>query len=139
MTDVKKMTEFGSQEVLDLVSYAFQWELNETNIKRYRKLAENSWNYGSYDGDGKLASQIMATIFDVNFHGTTYPMAGIGFVASYPEYRSQGRIDRIMKQIIKDCYEQKIVLSCLAPFSFAFYPKAVVSCRNTGSVITIFK
>ena len=24
MTDVKKMTEFGSQEVLDLVSYAFQ-------------------------------------------------------------------------------------------------------------------
>ncbi|EPH60455.1 GNAT family N-acetyltransferase [Enterococcus casseliflavus] len=121
MTDVKKMTEFGSQEVLELVSYAFQWELNETNIKRYRKLAENSWNYGSYDEDGKLASQIMATIFDVNFHGTTYPMAGIGFVASYPEYRSQGRIDRIMKQIIKDCYEQKIVLSYLAPFSFAFY------------------
>ncbi len=50
MTDVKKMTEFGSQEVLDLVSYAFQWELNETNIKRYRKLAENSWNDGSTMG-----------------------------------------------------------------------------------------
>ena len=47
-------------------------------------------------------------------------MAGIGFVASYPEYRSQGRIDRIMRRILEDCYEQGIVLSYLAPFSFPF-------------------
>ena len=48
-----------------------------------------------------------------------YPMAGIGFVASYPEYRSQGRIDRIMRRILEDCYEQGIVLSYLAPFFFS--------------------
>ena len=86
-------------------------ELSEKNKERYRLLAENSWNYGSYDDQGKLASQIMATPFAIDFHGTSYPMAGIGFVASYPEYRSQGRIDRIMRRILEDCYEQGIVLS----------------------------
>ncbi|WP_312541583.1 GNAT family N-acetyltransferase [Enterococcus sp.] len=119
--DVKKMTTFGDQEVLDLVAYAFQWELSEKNIDRYQRLAAHSWNYGSYDAQGKLASQVMATLFNVNLHGTAYPMAGIGFVASYPEYRGQGRIDQIMQEIIKDCYEQNIVLSYLAPFSFPFY------------------
>jgi predicted acetyltransferase len=121
MSDVRKMNEAGPQEVLDLVAYAFQWELSEKNKERYRLLAENSWNYGSYDEQGKLASQIMATQFAVDFHGANYPMAGIGFVASYPEYRGQGRIDRIMKQVIKDCYDQNIPLSYLAPFSFPFY------------------
>lgn len=121
MSDVRRMDEAGPQEVLDLVAYAFQWELSEKNKERYRLLAENSWNYGSYDDQGKLASQIMATPFAIDFHGTSYPMAGIGFVASYPEYRSQGRIDRIMRRILEDCYEQGIVLSYLAPFSFPFY------------------
>jgi predicted acetyltransferase len=121
MSDVRKMSEAGPQEVLDLVAYAFQWELSEKNKERYRLLAENSWNYGSYDEQGKLASQIMATPFSVDFHGISYPMAGIGFVASYPEYRSQGRIDRIMARILEDCNEQGIILSYLAPFSFPFY------------------
>jgi predicted acetyltransferase len=121
MSDVRKMNEAGPQEVLDLVAYAFQWELSEKNKERYRLLAENSWNYGSYDEQGKLASQIMATQFAVDFHGANYPMAGIGFVASYPEYRGQGRIDRIMTRILEDCYEQGIILSYLAPFSFPFY------------------
>lgn len=121
MNDVKKMTTFGDQDVLDLVAYAFQWALSEKNIDRYQRLAAHSWNYGSYDDDGRLASQVMATLFNVNLHGTAYPMAGIGFVASYPEYRGQGRIDRIMKQVIKDCYDQNIPLSYLAPFSFPFY------------------
>ena len=44
MSDVRRMDEAGPQEVLDLVAYAFQWELSEKNKERYRLLAENSWN-----------------------------------------------------------------------------------------------
>ena len=29
MSDVRRMDEAGPQEVLDLVAYAFQWELSE--------------------------------------------------------------------------------------------------------------
>lgn len=44
MSDLRRMDEAGPQEVLDLVAYAFQWELSEKNKERYRLLAENSWN-----------------------------------------------------------------------------------------------
>lgn len=121
MEEIKKMDASFVNEALDLVSYAFSWELSERNIKRYQWLAKYSWNYGSFDNQGRLASQVMATPFSVNLFGKAYQMAGIGFVASYPEYRSQGRIDRIMQQILNDCNENNILLTYLAPFSYPFY------------------
>ncbi|MGX7162282.1 GNAT family N-acetyltransferase [Enterococcus massiliensis] len=121
MTDVKEMGTLYTKEMLALVAYAFQWELSERNLKRFDMLTKNSWNYGSFDDRGALASQVMATPFTVDFFGQQYKMAGIGFVASYPEYRSQGRIDRIMKQLLQDCNDRGVVLSYLAPFSYPFY------------------
>lgn len=121
MEDVKLLSATDLDERLALVAYAFQWELSERNLQRFDLLSEHSWNYGSVDEDGKLASQIMATPFKVDLLGTQYDMVGIGFVASYPEYRSQGRVDRIMGRILQDCYEKGVELSYLAPFSYPFY------------------
>ncbi len=57
--------------------------------------------------DEQLTSQVMATPFQVNFHGVRYPMAGIGYVASYPEYRGEGGISAIMKEMLADLAETK--------------------------------
>ena len=57
----------------------------------------------------------------MNFHGVRYPMAGIGYVASYPEYRGEGGISAIMKEMLADLAKQKVALSYLAPFSYPFY------------------
>ena len=48
-------------------------------------------------------------------------MAGIGYVASYPEYRGEGGISAIMKEMLADLAKQKVALSYLAPFSYPFY------------------
>lgn len=121
MTDVKEMTAEHIDEMLSLVAYAFQWELSENNRKRFGMLAENSWNFGSFDEENRLASQVMATPFKVDLFGDQHLMAGIGFVASYPEYRSQGRIDRIMTELLAVSREKGVNLSYLAPFSYPFY------------------
>lgn len=121
MSDVRKMTSDSLTEMLAIVAYAFQWELSERNVERFTSLAEHSWNYGSFDENGVLASQVMATPFQVDLFGDQHTMAGIGFVATYPEYRSQGRIDRIMKQLLADCRDEGVTLSYLAPFSYSFY------------------
>ncbi|MDT2756567.1 GNAT family N-acetyltransferase [Enterococcus asini] len=121
MSDVRKMTSDSLEEMLNIVAYAFQWELSERNVQRFTSLAEHSWNYGSFDENDDLASQVMATPFQVDLFGDRHVMAGIGFVATYPEYRSQGRIDRIMKQLLADCREEGVTLSYLAPFSYSFY------------------
>lgn len=121
MSIVKKLGNESLEEILSVVSYAFQWELSEKNRRRFAHLAAHSWNYGSFDDQGKLASQVMVTHFEVDFHGQSYGMAGIGFVASLPEYRKQGRIDAIMRQVLTDCRTAGLQLSYLAPFSYPFY------------------
>lgn len=121
MSDVKEMTLADVDQMMALVHYAFQWELSEKNRQRFQMLAENSWNFGSFDDKGQLASQVMATPFSVDLFGDTHLMVGVGFVASYPEYRSQGRIDQIMTQLLATARERGANLSYLAPFSYPFY------------------
>ncbi len=48
-------------------------------------------------------------------------MSGIGYVASYPEFRGNGSIRKLMTDILEDNYEAGTALSYLAPFSYQFY------------------
>lgn len=48
-------------------------------------------------------------------------MGGVGYVASYPENRGQGDINRLMNEIILELYKQNYAISNLAPFSESFY------------------
>lgn len=121
MSDIKEMTLADVDQMMELVHYAFQWELSEKNRQRFRMLAENSWNFGSFDDEKRLASQVMGTPFSVDLFGDTHLMVGVGFVASYPEYRSQGRIDQIMTRLLAVARERGVSLSYLAPFSYPFY------------------
>lgn len=117
---VRKIQQGAIPEMIQLAAYAFHWEATEENRQRFTWLAQHSWNYGSFDGE-QLASQVMVTPFEVGFLNQRLKMAGIGFVATYPEYRKQGRIDEIFKKLLADCRQEGILLSYLAPFSYGFY------------------
>jgi predicted acetyltransferase len=73
--------------------------------------------------DGQVTSMVVDSHFQVYLGESTVPMSGIGYVASYPEYRGDGAIRRIMTQILRDNFANGTVLSCLAPFSYQFYGK----------------
>ncbi|WP_459914116.1 GNAT family N-acetyltransferase [Enterococcus thailandicus] len=120
----KKVKELGSaqiDEMFDLAAYAFNFEDTFERRERFQTIAEHSWNYGFFNEEEQLMSQVMATPFPVAFHGKELLMAGIGYVASYPEARGQGGINQIMEQILTDCRERDVTLSYLAPFSYPFY------------------
>ena len=55
----------------------------------------------AFFNDKKLTSYIMVNKFKSEVFGHHVPMAGIGYVASYPEYRGQGHISKLMKEILK--------------------------------------
>lgn len=119
VTIVKMKSDFNDQ-MFDLAAYAFAREKSATKVERFEYLARNSKNYGSL-AEKKLVSQIMATPFLVNFWNQTFEMRGIGYVSSYPEFRKQGRIDKLMKQVLEDSYDEGVQLAYLAPFSYPFY------------------
>ena len=107
----KQVRELGGssiEEMFALATYAFNGADTPERRERFRTLAENSWNYGFFDEEDRLTSQVMATPFPVNFYGQEYLMAGIGYVASYPEARGQGGINQIMEKILEDCRDRKV-------------------------------
>ena len=48
---------------------------------------------------------------------------GIGDVSSYPEYRRTGNIAKLMKNALREMYDEDYVISYLYPFSHPFYRK----------------
>ncbi|MGL4248716.1 MAG: GNAT family N-acetyltransferase, partial [Lactococcus garvieae] len=61
------------------------------------------------------------TSFRVYWKDAKLKMSGIGYVASYPEFRGNGSIRKLMTDILEDNYEAGTALSYLAPFSYQFY------------------
>lgn len=122
MGTIRPLTSDDLPEVLDLISYAFRWDAGERNRNRLAHLLRHTTAYGAFE-DGKLASQIISLPFTAGFHGVRYQANGIGFVATYPEYRGRGHARDLMNHILRTEREQGTVLSYLAPFSYAFYRK----------------
>ncbi|MEI5991327.1 hypothetical protein A5881_002861 [Enterococcus termitis] len=120
--EVRLLGEEKIDEMFGLAAYAFNAASTQERKERFKVIVAHSLNYGYFLED-ILTSQVISTPFKVAFHGTSYQMAGIGCVSSYPEYRGQGGISTIMKQVLKELAENKVELAYLAPFSYPFYRK----------------
>ncbi len=106
---------------LNLAKYAFH--KNPTGGDRaFYKLLEQSTLH-THTENGELTSMIVDTHFQVSFQGQTVPMAGIGYVASYPEFRGNGAASQLMTEILQENYQKETLFSYLAPFSYSFYSK----------------
>lgn len=80
---------------------------------------QHSEGYGYFDQ--KLTSYIMVNKFKSEVFGHHLKMAGIGYVASYPEYRGQGHISHLVQEVLQDLHQQQVPFANLAPFSESFY------------------
>ena len=106
---------------LELAKYAFH--KNPTGGDRaFYKLLDQSTLH-THTENGELTSMIVDTHFQVTFQGQTVLMSGIGYVASYPEYRGNGAASQLMTDILRENYQSDTIFSYLAPFSYGFYSK----------------
>lgn len=107
-------------QIAALIEYAFLKNKDLEHDVNFMSRYDHSDGYGYFDKN-KLTSYIMVNKFKSEVFGHHLPMAGIGYVASYPEYRGKGHISKLMKEILRDLYKQNIPLANLAPFSEEFY------------------
>lgn len=75
------------------------------------------------DDDKTMISNFIATPFTVQFDGHLCKMAGIGGVATLPQYRRMGGIRECFRASLPDMYKNDITFSYLYPFSTAYYRK----------------
>lgn len=106
--------------MLELSTYAF----NFRNIEELKEQLLYTWkhteNWGTFRGND-LSSQVVVFPMCVNLFSKKIKMAGIGNVATYPEYRRQGDVRRLFTRMSQELYENGTVLSYLAPFNRQFY------------------
>lgn len=122
MSDYQVVTAKDRDQMMELAAYAFNQEVTEKRRAVFERLCEESISLGAFQGD-VLTSQVMVTPFNVHLHGSVYQMGGIGYVASYPEYRGGGDVAKLMKLSLEKMKEAGMSLSYLAPFSYGFYRK----------------
>lgn len=108
------------KQIASLVQYAFEKDNDLLHDDNFMSRYDHSDGYGYFNQD-KLTSYIMVNKFKSEIFGHHVPMAGIGYVASYPEYRGQGHISKLISEILHDLHEQDIPFANLAPFSESFY------------------
>lgn len=109
-------------DLYDLYLYAFNKPDSPFRKKFWSTRFDHGIPYGIHE-DNELVSGLFSMPFKVNFHGQPFLMNGITDVMSVPEYSGKGAAGTLMKAALNDMYENNVVLSYLAPFSFAYYRK----------------
>lgn len=107
-----------TQELVKMASYAFGMNLKESS--------EPEPPYSLWRGvevEGKLVSGAGLYPLTVLLKGAEVGMGGIGGVATWPQYRRQGHVAWLMKEMLCEMRERNLLLSGLWPFNWDFYRK----------------
>ncbi|AMV69886.1 GNAT family N-acetyltransferase [Pediococcus damnosus] len=116
------LDESAKSALYDLYLYAFNKSDSTFRKQFWSTRFDHGIPYGIYE-DNDLVSGLFSMPFEINFHGQSFLMNGITDVMSVPEYSGKGAAGTLMKAALTDMYENQVVLSYLAPFSFAYYRK----------------
>lgn len=109
-------------EVVKLRRYCFEPVHANATDEDMLPWLEQGAIIGGYDGK-QLATQLVVFPFVSNVFGVEMKMGGIGWVSTYPEYRSGAHTSQLMRESLAKMRADGQVLSTLAPFSEAFYRK----------------
>ncbi|MWV47489.1 GNAT family N-acetyltransferase [Paenibacillus sp. HJL G12] len=121
--EIRNLKPEDFDDMIQLGEYAFQYcmsaEAKENARNRFK--SENTW--GVFDEEGRLGAKLVLLPVDIFVYGKKMPMAGIGGVATWPEYRRQGLVKELLTHSLKVMNDSGKLLSMLHPFSFPFYRK----------------
>ncbi|WP_313892144.1 GNAT family N-acetyltransferase [Psychrobacillus sp.] len=117
---IQLVPEKDYEQVHRLRDYSFPSKYKGARRDDFQYWMEHSTTIGAYD-EQKLVGQLLVLPLNMTVHGVNYDMGGIGFVATYPEYRNQGIMKKLMTKSLEKMRQNKQYISVLAPFSVSFY------------------
>jgi predicted acetyltransferase len=119
---IRQLKAEDFEQNIALSEYAFQYELSEQEkqIRKEQFRPEEVW--GVFAGD-RLAAKLAVYPLAIWIQGKRFAMGGIGGVATWPEYRRNGYVGRLMRKSLEAMREAGMTVSLLAPFSYSFYRK----------------
>lgn len=89
------------------------------------------------DDEGRIVSGLRFIWNDLWLGRKKVRMAGVTSVATPPEYRRQGLLKQLLREVLKQEYEKGINVSALYPFEFPFYRKFGYELASSLQRITV--
>lgn len=132
---VRKIKPQELKRTMELFAIAFEFpdDCDKSAEEVFEEASQNpksrddvywSERWAAFEDDGQtMMSYFVAQPFPVQFDGGTYRMAGIGGVASLPQYRRRGGIRGCFEAALPSMYREGIAFSYLYPFSTVYYRK----------------
>lgn len=123
---VRKTTPAEARRINELFAICFEFPYTNCPIEDPETDRDTHW--AAFTEDGDMMSNFTVPDYTVNFDGHGCKMAGIGGVATLPQYRRQGGIRACFDAALPDMYENGYDFSYLYPFSTRFYRQFGYEC-----------
>ncbi|MEO4052161.1 GNAT family N-acetyltransferase [Solibacillus sp. CAU 1738] len=118
--NIKIVPQEDYEQIHRLRDYSFPNKYEGKRRQDFHYWIEHSTTLGAYDFN-KVVGQLLILPLNMTVHGVNLQMGGIGFVATYPEYRNQGIMKKLIVQALKEMRKNGQLISVLAPYSVSFY------------------
>lgn len=122
---VRKAKKEEYRRINELFAICFEFPYSNCPIDPEHDDADH---WAAYTDDGEMMSNFCVPHYDIQFDGHRCKMAGIGGVATLPQYRRRGGIRACFEAALPDMYQQGFDFSYLFPFSTAYYRKFGYEC-----------
>src|SRR5699024_9273156 len=116
MTEIKQLTEADYKDIFALSQFAFQYELTEAELRAKEAEARRHIIWGIMQED-QLAAKMHVIPLSSYIHGKEFKMGGISSVATWPEYRRQGKVKDLLYHGLQQMKQDGQTISFLHPFS----------------------
>ncbi|MDQ6422172.1 GNAT family N-acetyltransferase [Paenibacillus sp. LHD-117] len=112
------------EEGMELAQFAFQFVRSPQELEEIRKRTEDepSDRWAVFVED-RLAAQAVVLELETYIAGKAFAMGGVAAVATWPEYRRQGFVGKLLVHALAEMNKKGQTLSFLHPFAFGFYQK----------------
>ncbi|MDL4841293.1 GNAT family N-acetyltransferase [Aquibacillus rhizosphaerae] len=117
-----QLTDKYYESVMDLGEYAFNYKLTEQDREERKKVMKQQQVYGSFK-EKHLAAKLHLLPMELYLGNDKIEFGGIAGVATWPEYRRQGHVDKLLRHSLTEMKQKSLSLSMLHPFSIGFYRK----------------
>ncbi|WP_235822751.1 GNAT family N-acetyltransferase [Cytobacillus massiliigabonensis] len=118
--EIKLVSQEDEEQVHRLRDYCFPSKYKGARRDDFQYWVRHSTVIGAYD-KRDLAGKLLILPLNISVHGVNYEMGGMGFVATYPEYRNEGIMKRLIVRSLAEMRNNNQSISVLAPFSVSFY------------------
>ena len=120
--EMKQLSAADYEEIFALSQFAFQYELSEAAFAAKEAEAKRHIIWGMMN-DGRLAAKMHLIPLSCYIHGRKFEVGGVSSVATWPEYRRQGLVKKLLYHGLKQMKQDGQTISFLHPFSVPFYRK----------------